>query len=253
MESNMKNFNTILAVGAVAAVCGAAEAGIIPLYSQNFDDMTTGSTSALPAGWRFAAASPTWSGTTTAAVTQNAGTTGTGAVAGSSSGGAYLWVNGVLASGTDKSIGFLSSNSYSSPRSIMMSYTNDTGNDLSSFTASWDYEKYRSGTRAFSWTFFASTDGTNWTAVTGGDQSYTSDANNTTVFNPPSTIAKSVEINQSVANGGTLYLRWTYTGNGGSSNGQGLSIDNFSLTAVPAPGAMALLGVAGLLGARRRR
>jgi hypothetical protein len=247
----MTDFNSILAVGAVAAVCGAANAAVTTLYSQNFDGMTTSSTAALPTGWRFAAANPTWGGTTTTATTRSAGTTGTGAVTSSSAGGDYLWVNGVLASGTDKSIGFLTSSSFSSPRSIMMSYTNNTGYDLSSFTASWDYEKYRSGTRAFAWTFFASTDGTNWSAVTGGDQSYAADASNSTVSDPPSSIAKSVEINQSVANGGTLYLRWTYTGNGGSSNAQGLSIDNFAL--VPAPGAAALIGLAGLITTRRRK
>jgi hypothetical protein len=38
---------------------------------------------------------------------------------------------------------------------------------------------------------------------------------------------------------------------GGSSNAQGLGIDNFSL--VPAPGAAALIGLAGLATSRRRR
>jgi len=230
-------------------------------YTQNFDSIPTGSNSSIATaapGWSFwrsgtSSVQPSYSlaGSNTTAVTTNAGTIGTGVVSSSSGGGAYLWVSGTLASGTDKSIGFLSSSSFSSPRSIMMSYTNNTGYDLSSFTASWDYEKYRSGTRAFAWTFFASTDGTNWSAVTGGDQSYAADASNSTVSNPPSSIAKSVEINQSVANGGTLYLRWTYTGNGGSSNAQGLSIDNFAL--VPAPGAAALVGLAGLVTGRRRR
>jgi hypothetical protein len=134
----------------------------------------------------------------------------------------------------------------------MMSYTNNTGYDISSFTASWDYEKYRSGTRAFDWTFFSSTDGTNWSAVTAGNQSYSADANNSTVSNPPSTISKSnIAIATSVANGASLYLRWTYTGVGGSTNAQGLGIDNFSL--VPAPGAAALIGLAGLITTRRRK
>jgi len=252
MERTMKNLNTILAVGTMAAVCGAASGGVTTLYSQNFNGMTTSNTAALPTDWRFSNAStPTWGGTTTNAVTQNAGTSGTGIVTGASSGGNYLWVDGVLATGTDKAIGFLTSGSAAGPRSIMFAYTNSTGYDLASFTASWDYEKYRSGTRAFGWTFFASTDGTNWSAVTAGDQSYSADANSTTVSNPPSSISKSVTISAAVANGSTLYLRWTYTGVGGSTNAQGLGIDNFSL--VPAPGALALLGVAGIVGARRRR
>src|SRR5207248_2692605 len=35
----------------------------------------------------------------------------------------------------------------------------------------------------------------------------------------------------SIAPGATYYLRWTLTGNGGSTNGQGLGLDNFSITA----------------------
>jgi hypothetical protein len=248
----MKNINTILAVGAVAAVCESSLGAVTTLYAQNFDGMTTSSTAALPANWRFFGGfNPTWGGVAiTTAVSQNAGTSGTGVVSSSSAGGNYLWVNGVLASGTDKAIGFLSSGGAPSPRSIMMSYTNDTGYDLASFTASWDYEKYRSGTRAFDWTFFSSTDGTNWSAVTAGDQSYTADAGNT-VVNPASSISKSASFNAVVANGSTLYLRWTYTGVGGSTNAQGLGIDNFSL--VPAPGAAALIGLAGFITPRRRK
>ena len=232
---------------------GAANAAVT-LYSQNFDAMTTSATSALPTNWALGGASPTFSGGTTA-VTHNAGTSGTGVLTAStsSSGGAYLFVNGVLASGTDKSIGFLASSGYFSPRSIMFKYTNSTGYDLSSFTASWDYEKYRSGTRQCDWTFFSSTDGDTWTAVTNGNQSYEADLNNTTVSNPPASISKTdVAVSASVANGSSLYLRWAYTGVGGSTNSQALGIDNFSLV-VPAPGAVALLGVAGLIGARRRR
>ena len=257
----MKNFNSILAVGAVAAVCGAANAALVPLYSQNFDGMTptfdtfTNSTSALPTGWKFeGGTSPSFgSVNATSAVTQNAGTSGTSRVLTSSvSGGAYLFVNGALASGTDKGIGFITTGSYSSPRSIMFQYTNNTGYDISSFTASWDYEKYRSGARPIDWTFFSSTDGTNWSAVTAGNKSYSGDTNNSTVFNPPSTDSKSdIAIATSVANGASLYLRWTYTGTTGSTNGQALGIDNFSL--VPAPGAAALIGLAGLVTSRRRK
>ena len=250
----MKNMNTmtLLAAGTCAMIAASAANAAITLYSQNFNNMVTSNTSSLPTGWAFGAgASPTFSGGTLA-VTQNAGTSGVGILTGTSGGGAYLFVDGVLASGTDKSIGFLTSSGYSSPRSIMFKYTNSTGYDLSSFTASWDYEKYRSGTRQFDWTFFSSTDGITWTAVTSGAQSYSADLNNTTVSNPPASISKAdVAISASVANGASLYLRWAYTGLSGSTNAQGLGVDNFSL--VPAPGAIALLGVAGLVGSRRRR
>ena len=248
---NTTNKITLLAASTCTLIAASAANAAITLYSQNFDSMTTSSTSALPTGWKFGASSPTFN-SGTSAVTLNAGTSGVGTLTSSSSGGAYQFVSGVLASGTDKSIGFLTTGSYSSPRAIMFSYTNSTGYDLSSFTASWDYEKYRSGTRAVDWTFFSSTDGSTWTAVTSGNQSYGADANTSTVSNPPSTISKAdIAITASVANGASLYLRWTYTGVGGSSSSQALGIDNFSL--VPAPGAIALLGVAGLIGGRRRR
>jgi hypothetical protein len=49
----------------------------------------------------------------------------------------------------------------------------------------------------------------------------------------------------------TMTLEIYYAGAGaGSSSG---TLSNFSYTAVPAPGALALLGAAGLAGARRRR
>jgi hypothetical protein len=186
-------------------------------------------------------------------VTANVGVGGT-----LSSGGTYLFVDGPLATGSDKAVGFLTSSSVSSPRAIMFQYTNDSGSSLDSFTASWDYEKYRNGTRQFDWKFYVSADGTNWTAVMGGDQTYSSDASNGTQSTAPSTITKSdisLTLASPLASGASLYLRWSYVGLAGSSNAQALALDNFSLsaTAVPAPGALALLGAAGLVGGSRRR
>ena len=246
-----KNTMTLMAAGVCAAVVAqVANAAPVSLYSQNFDSMTTSSTASLPTDWLFAGASPTYTGTTTAETTKSAGTSGTGVVSGTSSGGAYEWVNGVLASGTDKAIGFLTSGSYSSPRSILFKWTNSTGYNRTTTDVAWDYEKYRSGSRQFDWTFFSSTDGTTWNSVALGNQSYSADANNTTVSSPPTTISKSVTVTESVNNGSSLYLRWTYTGLLGSTNAQGLGVDNFTI--VPAPGAVAFICLAGLVARRRR-
>ena len=68
--------------------------------------------------------------------------------------GAINWANGVTASSTERAIGFLSAGSYSSPRSIVYAFTNNTGVTVTNLDLSWNYEKYRSGTRAFDWTFF---------------------------------------------------------------------------------------------------
>ena len=47
----------------------------------------------------------------------------------------------------------------------------------------------------------------------------------------------------------TMTVQMTRTG----SSSAGFTVSNFNFTAVPAPGALALLGAAGLVGARRRR
>jgi len=77
-------------------------------YSQNFDTMTTSATSTLPIGWGFTATGTTSGGnpanptTATTVTSQDAGTSGAGVITSVSAGGNYLYVNGVLATGTDK-------------------------------------------------------------------------------------------------------------------------------------------------------
>ncbi|MEY4135194.1 MAG: hypothetical protein RL386_1544, partial [Bacteroidota bacterium] len=101
-----------------------------------------------------------------------------------------------------------------------------------SLSISFNYEKYRSGSRAFGWTFFSGTDGSTWTARTAGDQTYSADANNTVISNPPISANKSLNITGlNIGPNEKYYLRWTLTGDGGSSNGQAIGIDDFSITA----------------------
>jgi hypothetical protein len=145
-------------------------------YSQNFDGITTGQTSSITSaapGWSFfrsgtSSAPLTYtSGSNTTAVTQNAGTAGTGVVTNASSGGAYLWVSGTLASGTDKSIGYLSTGSYPGTTSsapgqqlaILFGFTNTSGATITTLDLAWNYERYRMGTRTQGWEFYTSTDG----------------------------------------------------------------------------------------------
>jgi hypothetical protein len=193
---------------------------------ENFNLMGSSTTATLPTGFKLGT---DWSSGTTA-TTLAAGTSGTGILTSSSGGGFYNFASGITASSTDRSIGFLSSGSYTSPRSIIYAFTNNTGSTVTSLSLSWNYEKYRSGSRDFNWTFFHGSTSTATTASTSGDQSYVADANNTTISNPPASTAKSFSITGlSISNGSTYYLRWTYTGNGGSTNGQGLGIDDFSI------------------------
>lgn len=207
-------------------------------FNQNFDGIGSTAGASLPSGWRMSGVtlSSTTSFTGAASVTNAAaGTTGTGALTGASSGAAYNFANGITASSTDRAIGFLSAGGFTSPRAIFVQITNNTGQTITDLSISFDYEKYRSGTRAFDWTFSAGSDGTTWTGFSSGDQSYASDANNTVIFNPPTGISKSVTITGlNITNGGSYYLRWLYTGVGGSTNAQAIGVDNFSVTATTA-------------------
>jgi hypothetical protein len=199
--------------------------------TQNFDGMGSSATATLPNGFRVNTTA-NWS-TGTTATTLAYGTTGTGAVTGTSAGGVINWANGITGSSTDRALGFLTSGSFSSPRTILYAFTNNTGSTISEISLAWDYEKYRTGTRAFDWTFFHGATATSVsTAATSGNQSYAADGANA-VVNPPTSISKSFSITGlSITNGSTYYLCWTFTGTGGSTNGQGIGIDNFSITLV---------------------
>ena len=201
-------------------------------YAQSFDGMTNAQSSALPAGWAFASGTaPTWTSGTLTSTTQYAGTVGSGTLTTTSAGGAYLFVNGTAATGSDKAIGFLSSSGFTSPRSILFGMTNDTGSTISSLDVGWIYEKYRNGTRAFDWKFYGSTDGSTWTSISGGDKAYPADSSNATIPIAPSTVSPLHVTGVSITPGSPYYLRWDYAGLAGSSNGQALGIDGFSLVA----------------------
>jgi hypothetical protein len=195
--------------------------------TENFNSMGSSATAALPAGFKIGT---DWSAGTTA-TTLAYGTTGTGVVNGTSSGGTINWANGITASSTDRSLGFLTTGTFTSPKSIVLKITNNTGLTITALAVSFDYEKSRSGSRQFDWTFFHGNTVTPSTSNTGGDQSYPADANNTVISNPPLTTTKSFNITGlSIPTGTDYYFKWTYTGLGGSTNGQGIGIDNFSIT-----------------------
>jgi hypothetical protein len=199
----------------------------------DFNSIGSSSTATLPTGWKMGT---DWS-TGVTATTQAAGTTGTGVVSSSSSGGFFNWANGVTAATTDRALGFLTSGSFSSPRTIIYAFQNNTGGAVTALTLTWNYEKYRSGSRAFAWTFFHGDTPTATTAATTGDQAYGADAANTTVFNPPQAVAKTVTISGlNIPTGGIYYLRWTYTGSGGNTNAQGLALDDLTITLTTSSG-----------------
>lgn len=231
--------------------------------SQNFDGIGNSATATLPTGWKMettAAGTDTNYSTLETATSQSAGTSGAGILSSSSSGGAYNFADGVTNTSTDRAIGYLNSGSFTTGKSIEFGITNSTGATITDISLDWDYEKYRSGSRAWTWNFYTSTDGVTWTAVPAGNLAYAADAGNTVVSNPPSSTAAGADITGlNIANGQSYYFRWTLVGTGGSTNGQGLAIDNVVLNATtaaipePATATMLLGGFGAMLWMTRRK
>lgn len=215
-----------------ASIQSFGQASLTPIgISQNFNTMGSSPITTLPTGFKVGPGSvPDWS-TGVDTTNRSYGTTGLAAVTGTSAGGCVNWANGVNATSTDRGIGFLNSNTYSSPRSIIFSFTNNTGTTITTLHISFEYRKYRSGSRQFDWTFFHGPTSTPAIPDPMGNQSYPADLNNLIVFNPPSSVSKSFYISGlSIPVGSAYYLRWTLTGIGGSTNAQGLGIDNFKIS-----------------------
>lgn len=254
------------AIVALLAVAGAANAQVSysgGTYTQNFDSLaTTGtanawSNNATIPGWNLFAQPAPGTAITTYRADDGAGNSGsfysygsTGssdrALGGLGSGGAYFGapVSGAVAGW------------------IAFAATNNTAAALTSVTIGFNGEQWRSGgnTNAqtmvleygFGATFAAV--GT-WTAPGGlFDWSSpvigaTAGASNGNVGGLVAGRGGAIATNWAV--GDTLWVRWIEVNDVG--NDHGLSIDNFSLSAVPTPGAAVLMGVAGLAGLRRRR
>jgi hypothetical protein len=208
-------------------------------YTQNFDGIGSTATAVLPVGFKFSITGGTVdynAASNISATTHVYGTSGSGVITSSSQGGSVNWANGVAASSSDRSIGFITSGSTSptaGPKDVFFAFTNNTGSTINDLSISFDYEKYRSGSRAFDWTFFhgATASSVN-TAGLAGNLSSPADASNNVVSNPPNGTPRLVVLTGvNIANGATYYLRWRFAGSGASTNGQGFGIDNISLTA----------------------
>lgn len=195
--------------------------------TENFDSMSTTSTATLPSNWKMspkATAAPTWSFATNLTATTVQASSGSPAT-----GGAYNWG---ATSGTDRALGVMTSGSYGTPSSVMSYYRNTNTSTLTQLDVSYKLERYRINSTAASVQFYYSTDGSTWTAVTAGDVAAASLPTGTSAydFTPGLTVSVSCSITGlSIAASSDVYLRWNLAT--GSSNSQGIGIDDVSVTA----------------------
>ncbi|QYU66890.1 PEP-CTERM sorting domain-containing protein [Leptolyngbya sp. 15MV] len=141
---------------------------------------------------------------------------------------------------------------------------NSAAFSITEFTVSFDAEAWRSSTSqvntlAFAWGTSGGTitsanflsDAT-LTAFAAGDIVGPAPVTSNGPLNPPTVTSVSFTVTGlNVAPGESIFLRWQDVNETG--NDAGLAIDNFNFSAVPTPGTMALLGMGGLVAARRRR
>ena len=252
-------------VAGAAALATAAGAQISyngGTYSQNFDSLASAGTNIA---WTNDSTLPGWFlfvSNGNPAPTYNAGN------GGSNTGAFYSFGT---TDATERALGGVASGGtyFGSPATgavagwIAFAATNNGSGTLSEFTIGFDGEQWRNGgnttaqAMVLEYGFGATFDTvTTWTAP-GGSFDWTSPIATATAAAVDGNAAGLVSgLGGTISSltwdvGDTLWIRWIENNDAG--NDHGLAIDNFSFSAVPAPGAAALLGLGGLLVARRRR
>jgi Secretion system C-terminal sorting domain len=214
------------AISQVQAQVSITSSGAV---TEDFSSLAASATAALPSGWKMSAAGA--GNTATYSTAGNLTTVTQQASTGSpTAGGRYNWGS----SASERAIGFMTSGSVASPNSIMVQYKNDIpGTKIIDLSVSFDYERYRINTAAAGVTFFTSTDGTTWTAQTGGDSGAFSTGTNAYNF-APTPVNKSLTLTGvNITGGESIYLRWVFNTTG--ANSQGIALDNVVLQATVLP------------------
>jgi hypothetical protein len=270
----MKIAALMVALAGVASGASAAVSFTGTTYTQNFDTLlnapATGNAFANDTtivGWHLFKRTSNTDATPVPAVTYNAGT-------GSSNGGNFYSFGATGSS--ERSFGGVGSSSapnFGGPSTgavagwLAVSFNNDTGTSLNQFTIGFDGEQWRDGgaatpvaqTMVLEYGFGSSFNAvTTWIAP-GGTFNFASPvfANTGSGVAVDGNVAGLVaglggSVNSIAWNPGeTLWVRWIE--NNDTGNDHGLSIDNLTFNAIPTPGAMALLGLAGLVAGRRKR
>ena len=117
---------------------------------------------------------------------------------------------------------------------------------LSNLAVSYAVQRTASGFTTQQWDY--STDGTTWSSaatITGIQASFAAGAT-------PANVVTSLGVASGLDNAATAYMRVTFTGATSSTGNNRMDNFQFNATALPAPGAIALIGLAGLVARRRR-
>lgn len=132
--------------------------GLGTTYRENFNGMFSpgsGPTLPLPNGFKFGA---DWNIALTNGTSSALASAGTAGALNNISGNLPNFYNfgyGSNDTSTDRALGFFTSATYKSPRSILFAFTNNTGSTVTKIDLSWNYEKYRNGTLTNSgWKFY---------------------------------------------------------------------------------------------------
>ncbi len=115
---------------------------------------------------------------------------------------------------------------------------------LSNLAVSYAVQRTASGFTTQQWDY--STDGTTWSAaatITGIQASFAGGSTN---------VVTSLGVASGLNNAANAYMRVTFTGATSSTGNNRLDNFQFNATALPTPGAIALVGLAGLVARRRR-
>lgn len=251
----MKFRNTILSVGILLAAAGSAHAAVIAAW--DFQTTTNGGTAAVMAP------SSGIANTTPKVYAANFGS-GTLYLDGSNyssnfslpatgSSGAEINAFAGTTVNADAAIGMSTATSGAAALAVAGSSANGKSmvfrfsmTGLAGLTVS--YATQRSGTGFTSQVLKYSTDGATWSTL-GTNSSIQSDYGATA----PGVTATSFTGISGLDDAAVAYVRITFSGATSSSGNNRFDNVVFSASVIPAPGALALLGVAGLAGRRRRR
>ena len=267
---NMKT--SILSITAVLTASGA-HAALIPMYSQNFDSLPTATTSVANTGainlqgqiTQLASANFT-NATWYAARIGGSGTTAMNFGVGNgngNTGGLYSYAE---TSSSDRWLGIFSSGT--AVPAVGLALVNTSGLNLTSVTISFTAGQWRSpngpngvvNTAYFAYGFssnaaITSTNFLSSTAMTADSSGNIVSGARTDGANYGAAANVSAKIvtlsNVQWAANTTLFIRWQDVND--TDADAGLAINDLSISAVPAPGVAALIGLAGIVTTRRRK